>query len=141
MSSQVLVANEVLTTNKVDSIEDGNESIEKYRKLLKIEKLSKSGNLKGETLSKSKKHLALEHAFILLRLVFTDIWIEENNSLRYWIQNLRCRAFGLVQASRFGGFFPKAISKNQNSFKPDYFAMLSSFVRPSKRPSSTQYIT
>ena len=35
MSSQVLIADEVLAANKVDGIEDGDESIEKYGKLSK----------------------------------------------------------------------------------------------------------
>ena len=81
----MLVANKVLAANEVGGIEDGDKSIEKCRKLLKTRKLSKSENLKGETLSKSKKHLALKHAFILIKLVFTDIWIKQNNFLRYWI--------------------------------------------------------
>ena len=54
--------------------------------------------------------------------------------MRCSIQISRCRTFGLVQASRFGGSFPKAISRNRNPFKPDYSAMLPSFARPSKRP-------
>ena len=41
MSSQVLVANEMLATNKIGSVKDGNELIEKYKKLLKTGKLSK----------------------------------------------------------------------------------------------------
>ena len=130
----------MLAANKIDGIEGDDESIKKCGKSSKTGKLSKSGNSKGKILSKSKKHLALEHAFILLKLVFTNIWIEENDSLRYWIQNLRWKTFGLVQASRFEGSFPKVISKNQNSFKPDYSAMLPSFAKPSKRPFSIQYI-
>ena len=47
-------------------------------------------------------------------LAFTDIWNEENDFLRCSIQNSRCRAFGLVQASRFGSPLSKAISKNQS---------------------------
>ena len=68
VSSQVLVADEVLAADEVDGVEGGDELIEKCGKSSKTRKSSKSGNLKGETLSKSKKHLALEHAFILLRL-------------------------------------------------------------------------
>ena len=83
MSSQVLVVNKMLAINKINSIEGGDKLIKKCGKLSKTRKLSKSRNLKSEILSKSKKHLALEHAFIFLRLVFTDIWIEENNSLKY----------------------------------------------------------
>ena len=42
------------------------------------------------------------------------------------MRNSRCRAFGLVQASRFGDSFPKAISRNQNPFKPDHSARYAS---------------
>ena len=83
MLSQVFVANEILTVNKVCGIEDNNKSIEKCGKLSKTRKLFKLENLKGETLFKSKKYLGLEHVFIFLRLVFTQIQIEENDSLRY----------------------------------------------------------
>ena len=79
----MLIANEVLAINEVGSIEGGDESIEKCGKLSKTRKLSKLKNLKDETLFKFKKHLVLEHAFIFLKHVFTDIWIEENDSLRY----------------------------------------------------------
>ena len=50
VSSQVLVANEMLTANKVGGVEDGNELIKKYGKSSKIGKLSKS-----QKLSKSRK--------------------------------------------------------------------------------------
>ena len=66
---QVLVANEVLATGKVDSIEGDDESIKKYGKLLETGKLSKS----NKKLFKFKKPLALEHIFIL---AFTNIWIQ-----------------------------------------------------------------
>ena len=85
MSSQVLVANEIFATNEVGGIEGDDESIEKYGKSSKTRKLSKSGNSKGKTSFKSKKHLALKHVFIFIRLVFTDIRIKENDSLKYWI--------------------------------------------------------
>lgn len=39
------------------------------------------------------------------------------------------------------GLFLKAISKNENFFKLDYFVMLSSFARPSKDPYFAQYIS
>ena len=42
ISSQMLVANEVLAANEVDGIEGGDKSIEKCGKLLKTGKLSKS---------------------------------------------------------------------------------------------------
>ena len=48
VSLQVLVTNKVLTANMVDGIESGVESIEKYGKLLKTRKLSKSEKLKSE---------------------------------------------------------------------------------------------
>ena len=67
VSSQVLVANEVLAADEVNGVEGGGESIEKF-----VE--SKTGKS-----SKSKKSPALKHAFILLRLAFTDIRIEEND--------------------------------------------------------------
>ena len=38
----MFVANELLAANKDGGVENGNESIEKYGKLLKTEKLSKS---------------------------------------------------------------------------------------------------
>ena len=49
----MLVANEVLATNKVGSIEGSNKSIEKCGKLLKTRKLSKS-----QKSAKSKKKLS-----------------------------------------------------------------------------------
>ena len=39
---QVLVANKIFTTNEINSIECDDESIEKYKKLLKTGNLSKS---------------------------------------------------------------------------------------------------
>ena len=83
MLSQVLVANEIFVANEVGGIEGGDELIEKYGKLSKIRKLSKLRNSKSKTLSKFKKHLALEYVFILLRLVFTNIRIKRNDFLRY----------------------------------------------------------
>ena len=68
MSSQVLIANEVFATNKFNGIEGSNELIEKCEKLLKTRKLSKSGNLKSKSLSKSKRYLALKYILIFLRL-------------------------------------------------------------------------
>ena len=65
VSSQVFIANEVLAANEVGGVKGGDELIEKCGKLSKTEKLSKS-----------KKPLALEYAFIHLRLAFTNIWIE-----------------------------------------------------------------
>ena len=50
MSSQVFIANEMLATNEISNVENGDESIEKYGKLLKTEKLSKS-----QKLSKTRK--------------------------------------------------------------------------------------
>ena len=44
----------MLVTNKINSIKDSNELIEKFVKL-KIKKLFKSGNLKSEKLSMSQK--------------------------------------------------------------------------------------
>ena len=55
ISSQVLVANEMLAANEVGGVKGSDELIEKYGKLLKTRKLSKSGNLKGKKLAKSKK--------------------------------------------------------------------------------------
>ena len=81
MSCQVFIFNEILIANKVGDIEDNKKLIKKCGKL------SKSKNSKSEILSKSKKHLVLDYAFILLSLVFADIQIEENDSLRYLIQN------------------------------------------------------
>ena len=43
----MFVANEVLAANKVGSVEDGNKLIEKYEKLSKTGKLSKSKNLRS----------------------------------------------------------------------------------------------
>ena len=42
MSSEVFIANDILVANKVGNIKSDNELIEKYQKLLKTEKLSKS---------------------------------------------------------------------------------------------------
>ena len=42
----------ILVANKIGSIEDNNESIEKSRKLSKTRKLSKLENSKGKILSK-----------------------------------------------------------------------------------------
>ena len=50
MLLQILIANEVYAANKVGGTESGSESIEKYRKLLKTKKSSKS----NKKLSKSK---------------------------------------------------------------------------------------
>ena len=55
VSSQVLIANEVFVADKVGGVEGGDKSIEKYGKLSKTRKLSKSGNSKGKKLAKSKK--------------------------------------------------------------------------------------
>ena len=69
MPSHVPIANKVLTANgmliidEVNSVENSDESIEKYRILSKTrktskgQKLSKSGNLKDKKLAKSKKPL------------------------------------------------------------------------------------
>ena len=62
MSSQVLFSNEVFTANELSGIKKSNKSIRKYKKLFKLR------NLKGKILSKSKKHLALKHTLILLKL-------------------------------------------------------------------------
>ena len=53
----MFIPNEMLAANEVGGIKDGNELIEKCRKLSKIEKLSKSGNLKGKKSAKPKKLL------------------------------------------------------------------------------------
>ena len=53
MSSQVLVADEVLAANEVDGVEGGDESIEKCGKLSKTGKSSKSQKSKSEKMSKS----------------------------------------------------------------------------------------
>ena len=42
MSSRILIANKILATNKISSLEGSDELIEKYEKLLKIGKLFKS---------------------------------------------------------------------------------------------------
>ena len=55
MSSQVLIANEVLAAIEVNSVEDGDESIEKCGKLLKTGKSSKSRKLSKLGKSKSEK--------------------------------------------------------------------------------------
>ena len=55
------MANEVFTANEVGSVKDNNNSIEKYIKLSKIRKLSKS----NKKLSKFKKSQTLEHIFTL----------------------------------------------------------------------------
>ena len=55
MSLQVLIANKVLTTEELDGIEGGDESIEKCGKLLKTGKLSQSTKLSKSRKSKSKK--------------------------------------------------------------------------------------
>ena len=57
----MFVTNEVFAAKKVGGVEDNNELIRKYKKLLKIRKLSKglklpkSRNSKGEKLYKSQK--------------------------------------------------------------------------------------
>ena len=114
MSSQVLAANEVLgarmlAADEVGDVEGGGGS---KREKPKTGRSESRKSAKGQNSSKSKKPSTLKHAFILLRLAFTDIWIEENDSLR--CSNSRCRVFGLVQASRFGGPLSKAISRNQS---------------------------
>ena len=55
VSSQVLVADEVLAANKVDGVEGGDESIEKYGKLSKTRKLFKFRKLFKSKKSKSRK--------------------------------------------------------------------------------------
>ena len=62
----------MLTINKIGGVKGDDKSIEKYEKLSKIKKLSKS----NKKLSKFKKPLALKYTFIFLKLTFTDIWIE-----------------------------------------------------------------
>ena len=116
ISSQVLAANEVLsvkvlTAGKVDDIESNGKSKRVKPKTRKLEsrKLSKSQNL-----SKFKKPSTLEYAFIFLRLAFTDIQIEKNDSLRCSIQNSQCKALALIQVSRFGDLSSTAISINQS---------------------------
>ena len=61
----MLVAIEVLAANKISGIKDSDELIEKYRKLLKIGKLSKSQELsktrklfKSQKLAKLRKELS-----------------------------------------------------------------------------------
>ena len=54
VSSQVLVADEVLAADEVDGVEGGDESIEKCGKSSKTEKSSKSGKSKSEKMSKSQ---------------------------------------------------------------------------------------
>ena len=59
MLSQVLVANEVFAVNKIDSVEGGDESIEKCGKLSITGKLSKSQKLsKFRKSVKSRKKLS-----------------------------------------------------------------------------------
>ena len=56
VSLQVLIANEIITTNEVSGIEDGDELIEKCGKLSKSQKLSKTRKLfKFQKLSKTGK--------------------------------------------------------------------------------------
>ena len=55
VSSQVLVANEILAADKVDGIEGGNKLIEKCGKLLKTGKLSNSQKSSKSRKSKSEK--------------------------------------------------------------------------------------
>ena len=55
ITSQVFIVNKMFAANEVGGIEDGDGSIEKYRKSSKTGKLSKSGNLKGKKSAKSKK--------------------------------------------------------------------------------------
>ena len=52
---QMLIANEMLTTNEFDSIKVDDELIEKYGKLSKGLKLFKSKNSKRKKSAKSKK--------------------------------------------------------------------------------------
>ena len=51
----MFIANEIFVIDEISSIKSGNESIEKYRKLLKTRKLSKSKNLKDKKLFNSQK--------------------------------------------------------------------------------------
>ena len=64
VANKILTANEIFATNEIDGIKSGDKLIEKYVKS------------KTRKLSKSKKPLALEHVFILLRLALTNIWIK-----------------------------------------------------------------
>ena len=98
----------MLAANEVDNIEDGNKSIKKYEKLLKIRKLSKSqklaksrkkllksGNLPNFNAKKNKPSFLTPNArtaFNYLQLAFTKalilwhfdpkchIWIETDTS-------------------------------------------------------------
>ena len=84
----MLVTNEVFTTNKFDSIEGSNKSIEKYKKLSKTRKLSKSRNLKGNILSKSKKYLLQKYAFTFLRLYLDwEKWFFEIFNIKLTMQS------------------------------------------------------
>ena len=78
MLSQVLAANEVLDARVLaaDEVGDAKGGGESKRVKPKTGRSESRKSSKGQNLSKSKKPLALEHAFILLRLAFTDIWIE-----------------------------------------------------------------
>ena len=55
----MLIANELLAANKINSIKDNNKSIKKYRKLSKVRKLVKGLKLfKSQKLAKSRKKLS-----------------------------------------------------------------------------------
>lgn len=58
--------------------------------------ISNDNDRLNRKLSKFKKSLALEAIFILLKLAFTEIQINKNDSLKYLILNLQYKVFGLT---------------------------------------------
>ena len=84
MSSQVFVANEMLTANEIGGVKGGNELIEKYKKLSKGRKLSKSQKLakSRKKLSKSgnlsnfnAKENGLSFLTLDTKIIFNHLWL------------------------------------------------------------------
>ena len=79
MSFQVFITNKVLTVNEIGSIEGGDKSIKKSRKLLKIRKLSKLRKSKNKKMSKSQ-NLAKLKKLLLKNRNLTNFGVIEAKS-------------------------------------------------------------
>ena len=139
MSSQVLATNKMLgdrmlAANEVGDIEGGGQSKHVKPKIRRSENWKLS---KGQNLSKFKKLLTLEHAFILLKLAFTNIQIEENDFEMLDTKSIMqsfwpCLGFKIWRPQYWQLQVWISLILRIRSSKPNHSAILPSSARPLK---------